>query len=89
MQLPSDDFGCPPPIPLLCADSELADIAIDNAIDLAEHISILALRWDREYRFTPDIICECNHIAMRGIYECAGKFRDRIVLVGNFVPPAS
>ena len=34
----------------------------------------------------PEIVRECNRIAIRGIYACAGNYRDRVVVAGDFVP---
>lgn len=81
-----DEFGGSPLPPLLCNESELEVIEVRNGFDLAEYVTDLARQWNGRYQFTPEIVRECNRIAIRGIYACAGDYRDRFVMAGDFVP---
>jgi Fic family protein len=84
--LPNEhEFGGRLPPKLLCSDE--ANQAIDNGLQLAELISATILKWDRCHQFTPKFLCECNRIAIQGIYACAGEYRTGPVTVGDFVPP--
>lgn len=60
-----------------------------NGVQLSKYVSALARLWagDRKLNLTPEIICECNRLAMQGIYSTAGTYRDRFVAAGNYVPP--
>lgn len=81
-----DEFGGSPLPPLLCDESELEAIEVRNGFDLAEYVTDLARQWSGRYLFTPEIVQECNRIAIRGVYDCAGNYRDRFVAAGDFVP---
>lgn len=76
-------------IPLLCSESEQPLLEVRNGIALAEYASMYASIWasDRRLHLTPEIICECNRLAMQGIYATAGEYRQRFVAVGRYVPP--
>lgn len=83
-----NEFGGRPPWPILCAPGDLANLVIDNAASLAEYRMLLAAEWRGQYQFTPDIVLECNRLAIQGIHACAGEYRDRFVMAGSHVPPA-
>ena len=83
----NDDFGCRQQLPILCDESSLLTIEIDNVLSLGEFVLSLADEWDGKYFFTPDLICRFNQIAMHGIYDCAGNYRTTPRLVSHFVPP--
>lgn len=89
MPKPSADNEFSSVQPLLCAESDLCILEARNGIHLAQLVTELAHSWCHAGRLqlTPEIICECNRVAMQGIYETAGRYRDRFVAVGSFVPP--
>lgn len=76
-------------LPLLCSEADLYVLETQNGINLARYISTLAQSWAvaKQLELTPEILCECNRIAMQGIYSTAGKYRDRFVAAGRDVPP--
>lgn len=80
-----DEFGGAPLPQLLCGESALDKLEARNGIVLALYISELADKWQNEFHFTPEIIQTCNAIAMNGIYACAGQYRNRCVIAGDFV----
>lgn len=76
------------PKPLLCSIEELPAIAADNGIELARFVDSLARAWVISgFGFTPEVLCESNRIAMKGIYECAGEFRREFRAAGDLIPP--
>lgn len=87
MSQSAEDEFWRPPLPLLCKESDLAGLEVDNGVDLAQYVSSLAANCSGEFRLTPEIVKESNRLAMRGIYACAGEYRDRFRMVGDHVPP--
>ena len=82
----SDEESWGVPLPqLLCEESELGNVELFNAYFLAGYVSDLAIEWQGRFFFSPEIIRECNRLAMTGIYQCAGEYRNRPVTAGNFV----
>jgi Fic family protein len=88
--MPSDaDVFGQKPLPLLCAENAVVVISTINAIELAAYVTTLAQEWSKTGpHFTPDVIREANRVTLRGIYACAGQYRDRFVSVGDHVPPS-
>ncbi len=83
-----DEFGCRREWPLLCPEIELHARCVDNAADLSEFVTGLAREWHGSLQFEPAVLLEANRLAMKGIYACAGAFRDQPVVVGTFNPPS-
>ncbi|MDX1967135.1 MAG: Fic family protein [Planctomycetaceae bacterium] len=87
MQTAEFEFGGSRPEPLLCSPEQLSQREVDNGFDMVVYANELAALWHDQYFFTTQVVCTCNLIAMRGIYESAGHFRRRFVSVGRFTPP--
>lgn len=82
----SNDEAWGSPLPqLLCDESDLGKVELFNAFFLAEYVSDLAREWRGRFFFSPEVIRECNRLAITGIYECAGEYRNRPVTAGDFV----
>jgi len=69
---------------------ELPRIAVNNAIDLAKFAYDTAVDWSPSGRlnFTPEMLLECGRLTVKGIYDCAGQWRDRFVHCDGYVPPS-
>jgi fido (protein-threonine AMPylation protein) len=86
------EFGGKPFPEILCTEEDHPRVLFNNGIDLAQYANGLAIQWSplKRLHFTPEIILECGRLAVKGIFACAGHWRDRFVHFNTgFAPPSS
>lgn len=84
------EFGGRPLFEILCTEEDYPNIVFDNGVNLAQYAYGLANLWfpSRRLKFTPEIILECGRLAIKGIFHCAGQWRDRYVDFNTaYAPP--
>ncbi len=82
------EFGRPPKI-LFASVAEKAGLEAQNALRQYDLIGRYRTDFGHALKFTPEIVCEFHRCAIRGIYACAGVYRDSYVGIENsrHVPP--
>lgn len=84
--------GEPGPERLVCPSASKADLVLKGVLRQFDRVLAAAVEAfaapDRS-PLTPDVLLDLHRCAVRGVYACAGQFRDHEVKVGPFhLPPA-
>ena len=69
--------------PLVTDKEALADLETANGIRQFDQVRRLASERPLALNLTPADVCELNRLAIAGIYETAGQFRDCEIHIGN------
>jgi Fic family protein len=77
--------------PLITDPAALADVEAKNALLQFDEVRRLIAERSGNMSLTPTDVCELNRLAIQGIYDTAGRFRDGPIGIGNTIhvpPPA-